>query len=440
MKKILIAGAGKSTIFLIEYLLKYAEENRCHITVADAVLQNAIDKTQNSPFANAVELNVHDADKRQLLVKSCDIVISMLPPVLHIKIAEDCLQFGKHLLTASYLDDGIKKMEKSICEKKLLFLYEMGLDPGIDHMSAMQALHCIKKEGGEIISFKSHCGGLTAPQCDNNPWHYKISWNPANVVRAGKAGAIFKENGSIKELDYNNLFSVDNKIIINGDHYAFYANRDSLAYMELYDLHNVQTFMRTTLRHPDFIKGWKNIIALKLTDETKKYQTNDLSPYSFFKKHLQENKLEHALPDNTLELEQLAFLGFYDDSFFINKGFATACDVLQLLLEKNLALAPTDTDMIVMLHEIIYTKNNFNYEHKSILIVTGDDNKHTAMAKTVGLPLAIAAKKILEGEINIHGLHIPIIPAIYKPVMHELANYGIKFVEDLKTINNIDAI
>jgi saccharopine dehydrogenase (NADP+, L-glutamate forming) len=427
MKEILVAGAGKSSVFLIEYLLQHAAKKNLHVTVADAFLQNAVDKINGSKHGTAERLDVNDTKKRQQLVRKSDIVISMLPPALHIELAKDCLLFEKHLLTASYTDEAVKKMNEEIATKNILFVYEMGLDPGIDHMSAMQMIHTIQKDGGKIISFKSHCGGLVAPESDNNPWHYKISWNPANVVRAGKAGASFKEDGQIKNITYDHLFSPENKVIVNDNVYSFYANRDSLAYIDLYHLHDTKTFVRTTLRHPDFIKGWASIVDLHLTDETKKLQTDGLSPAIFFRKHVDENGLQKALPNDPTILEQFAFIDFYDDGENINKGLQTPCEVLQYLLEKNLVLTPADKDMIVMLHEIEFEKDGNTHSHKSSLVVIGDDNIHTAMAKTVGLPLAIAAIKILDGTIKLRGLHIPIVPEIYNVVMKELEKLGVKF-------------
>jgi saccharopine dehydrogenase (NADP+, L-glutamate forming) len=218
---------------------------------------------------------------------------------------------------------------------------------------------------------------------------------------------------------------------VNDEAYSFYANRDSLAYVDLYNLHEAKTFVRTTLRHPDFIKGWAKIVDLKLTDETKKIQTDGLSPAVFFKNYIDENGLRRHLPTDPQTLEQFAFLDFYDDGENINKGLLTPCEVLQYLLEKTLVLTPADKDMIVMLHEIEFEKNGKTHLHKSSLVVIGDDNIHTAMAKTVGLPLAIAATKILDGTIKLRGLHIPIVPEIYEEVMAELELLGVKFVKSL---------
>jgi len=488
MKNILLFGAGKSATVLINYLTKLVQENNWHFTVADSNEQLLKEKVVLNNYSTTQVLNIENTDARQALITKADVVISMMPPHLHFLIAKDCIEFSKHLLTASYVDDNIKALANTIENKGLIFLCEMGLDPGIDHMSALQLIHQIKTTGGKITSFKSHCGGLVAPENDDNPWHYKISWNPRNVVLAGKAGATFKYENNIVHLPYESLF-ISNELIktATNNTYAFYPNRDSLGYINLYDLQEAETFVRTTLRHPDFCLGWKNIITLKLTDEKPVYDTTNMSIAAFFKAHFKYHQIEQwlsllineKLDDTTvvlekilnhlqsnssnendemllvnkdgeltsfninkdkntvqqnvsninLVLEQLLFLGLDDDETFINKGLCSAADVLQFILEKKLVLNITDKDLIVMLHEITYTKNNELYNVSSLLELVGEDNHKTAMAKTVGLPLGIAAKLIIENKLPVKGLHIPTIPEIYTPVLAELKNHGIIFKE-----------
>jgi saccharopine dehydrogenase-like NADP-dependent oxidoreductase len=211
------------------------------VIVVDANQELILEKTNAHPRSNAIVSDINDAQKRGALISAADIVISMMPPALHILIARDCIQYSKSLLTASYIDDQLKSMDAAIKEKGLIFLCEMGLDPGIDHMSAMELIHSIIEKGGEITSFKSHCGGLVAPESDDNPWHYKISWNPRNVVLAGKAGAIYLEEGANIEKKYEDLFKnaetvsfSDNK---NAYKFGYYPNRNSLPYIDLYQLH-----------------------------------------------------------------------------------------------------------------------------------------------------------------------------------------------------------
>ena len=211
-KHILLFGAGKSATVLIDYLKQLSTEKNWQVTVADSDLKAVQLKVGAHSHTKAVAVDVTNESVRKQYITSADLVISLMPPHLHYLIAVDCITLKKHLLTASYLDEDIKKLSPDIKQSNVLFLYEMGLDPGIDHMSAMQLIHSIKKQGGRITSFKSHCGGLIAPESDDNPWHYKISWNPRNIIMAGKAGAVYKEGGDTVELKYADLFSAKHNV------------------------------------------------------------------------------------------------------------------------------------------------------------------------------------------------------------------------------------
>jgi saccharopine dehydrogenase-like NADP-dependent oxidoreductase len=421
MKQIVLFGAGKSATCLIDYLINEITENNWQLTVADGNLETAKSKIGDAMHANAISINVEEESERQSLIRRADIVISLLPPSLHFLVAQDCAGMNKNLLTASYVDDKIKSLENIISKKGLLFLCEMGLDPGIDHMSSMELINRIKKKGGRITSFKSHTGGLVAPESDNNPWHYKISWNPRNVVRAGAAGAIYKETDFIKTIKYENLF--DNCADINVDgigNLAYYPNRDSLSYVTLYHLESAKTFIRSTLRYPSFCKGWKAVVAAGLTNDKDTVDAKDLS----FKKW----SLAIAPFINKSNEQLLRFLGLFDDSPVPSLA-KTSADILQYLLETKLAMQPHDRDMIVMVHELEYEIDGKEYATRSSLIVKGEDSSRTAMAKTVGLPLGIAAKLILQEKIKLTGLHIPILPGIYEPVLAELKKHHIWFEE-----------
>jgi len=432
MKHILLFGAGKSATVLIDYLKMTAIEKKWKVTVADNNFQAIQSKVGNHDLVHSVQVNILHDEERKALVQQADVVISLMPPTLHYLIAMDCILYKKHLLTASYVDEKIKNEELQIKENGLLFLYEMGLDPGIDHMSALQIIHQIKNKGGTITSFKSHCGGLVAPECDDNPWHYKISWNPRNVVLAGKAGAVFKEKSVSGKLGYEELFHNCNEVEIDGlGKLAYYPNRDSLSYMDVYDLKEAATFMRTTLRHPDFCKGWKYIVDMGLSNENEIIETDELTVADFFAHYVEQHQLHSLLKEtlsNPLTNKQFGFL-FLGNQTIINKGRCSIADVLQFILEQKLMLRYHDKDMIVMLHEIAYEINNQQSTIKSLLIVKGDNNVRTAMAKTVGLPLGIAVKLLLEGKVKEKGLHIPIIAPIYEPVLKELQANGISFHE-----------
>jgi saccharopine dehydrogenase-like NADP-dependent oxidoreductase len=498
MKKVLLFGAGKSATVLIDYLLRNALSENWIVTVVDANPELVAEKIGNALGAVAASFDIKDDKKRSSYILEADIVISLLPPALHFLVAKDCLQYKKSLLTASYVDENIRALKDDIEKAGVLFLCEMGLDPGIDHMSAKKLIDQIHAKGGKINSFLSHCGGLVAPENDNNPWRYKISWNPANVVSAGKAGADFMLNGISAHMDYENLFSEKRFVRTDGlEQLCWYPNRDSLSYMKLYSLEDCPTFIRTTLRYPDFIYGWKNVIELKLTDDKLLYQTNGMTLMEFFKQHFERNGFGHwlrekmqqqfesskkiledlvnlvelqdevsqvsqeriqqfmmvtengALQDIDLEdlktnaaatvaakmhdaktiLSQLFFLGMDDNQTMINMGECSAADVLRFALEKKLALRPGEKDLVVMIHEIEYELDHKKHKIQSSFSLEGDDDRRTAMAKTVGLPLGIAARLILNNEVQEKGLQIPLKPEIYEPVLKELRKNGIRFVE-----------
>lgn len=418
MERIVLFGAGKSSTGLIDFLLRQPVA----LTVVDASLEAALSKTRGADAGagrvTGVGLDVlTQAEERLALVRSASVVISLMPPALHQLIAADCLSERRHLLTASYVDDGIRAMGTAVRERGLLFLCEMGLDPGIDHMSAMSLLDGIRGGGGEVLSFRSHCGGLVAPSSDDNPWHYKISWNPRNVVLAGKAGARYREEGSERTVPYEGLFDPTRLLDVPGlGSLAWYPNRDSLGYAPLYGLADIPTFMRTTLRHPDFCAGWREVIRLGLTDETPAFQTDGLSLASFFRACA-----PLAVPD-----ERMRFLGWNDDTI-INRGLCSAADVLQFALKRALPLAPADRDMVVMMHEVTYRLEGTLKTDTATLVLEGRDAVHTAMARTVGLPLGIAAMLLLEGSLKPTGLHIPTLPEIYEPVLARLEREGVRF-------------
>jgi saccharopine dehydrogenase-like NADP-dependent oxidoreductase len=417
MKQILLFGAGKSATSLIRYLVDLTAARQWQLVVAESSLALAMSKLGNAPHARAVELLVEDEEARTALVRQADIVISLLPPALHYQVALSCLAAGKHLLTASYVDPALRALEKQIRDSGLLFLGEMGLDPGIDHMSALQMISAIKANGGQIQSFHSHTGGLVAPESDDNPWHYKISWNPRNVVLAGAAGAQYKKNGEVVTIPYHRLFASTGEIILpETGPLAWYPNRDSLSYIPIYGLQEAHTFIRTTLRYPIFCQAWQAIVSAGLTSERLLVDSPTYADWS----------MPLLLYTNGSNRPLFEWLGLFDKTP-IPSAARSSADVLQYLLETRLAMSPQDKDMIVMQHEIVYHRSGRSFTEKSTLIVKGEDRSHTAMARTVGLPLGIAARLILEGKIDLTGLHIPILPEIYDPVMRELGQLGIRF-------------
>jgi saccharopine dehydrogenase (NADP+, L-glutamate forming) len=423
LKTILLIGAGKSATVLIDYLLHEAEINSWKFIIADADKKMVLAKTNNSPFAEVITLDVTNDKQRETVIQRAHVVISMMPPALHFLVAKDCVEHRKHLLTASYLDEKMKSLKDEINHRKLFFLCEMGLDPGIDHMSAMKIINGIKEQGGTIRSFQSHCGGLVAPESDNNPWHYKISWNPRNIVMAGSAGAEYKLNGKTEKVSYENLFDTANAVKIDGlGELAFYPNRDSLSYIPLYKLQEADTFIRTTLRYPSFFIGWNAIVHAGLTDDISPVNVTGLTFATW------SAAIQPFVNENNRAL--LAFLGLFE-ALPVPASAKTSADILQYLVENKLGMLPSDKDMIVMLHQFEYELNGQQKFLESSLVVKGDNSLHTAMAKTVGLPLGIAAKLILNGTLRLTGLHIPTVKDIYEPVLKELEDHQLKFSEKL---------
>jgi saccharopine dehydrogenase-like NADP-dependent oxidoreductase len=430
MKKILLFGAGKSATSLIRYLLKLTATRGWQLVVAENNLILAQAKIGGSPQARAIAIDVNREAECDALVAQADIVISLLPPSLHYQVALSCVKENKNLLTASYIDEAIRSLEPEINARGLLFLGEMGLDPGIDHMSALQLIRHIQQQEGVIDSFYSHTGGLVAPASDDNPWHYKISWNPRNVVLAGSAGASYLEEGKVVNRNYTEIFDHPREIMVpRVGNLAWYPNRDSLSYIPLYGLQTARTFIRTTLRYPAFCRAWHNIVRAGLTDATTPLDSgrNRTGAVATAGALTYANWSAPLLPFvDTISRPAYDFLGLFDD-IPVPATARVSADALQHLLETKLAMRPADRDMIVMVHEIGYQRQGKAYQARSILRIEGDDSLNTAMAHTVGLPLGIAAVLVLDKKIRLTGLHIPIVPAIYDPVMAELEQQGIRF-------------
>jgi saccharopine dehydrogenase-like NADP-dependent oxidoreductase len=416
--KILLFGAGKSATSLIRYLIDITAARGWQLVVAESNRPLAESKLGNAPHASVAALDVSQEAARDALVETADIVISLLPPSLHYLVALSCLKKSKNLLTASYLDAGIGALQQDISDKGLLFLCEMGLDPGIDHMSALQLISRIKEQDGRIHSFYSHTGGLVAPSSDDNPWHYKISWNPRNVVLAGSAGAAYREAGQTVRRSYADIFQKTGRVSLPGiGELAWYPNRDSLSYIPLYGLEEARTFIRTTLRYPAYCNAWKDIVGAGLTDDRQALA----APLTYVE---WSASLQPFV--NNENRACFEFLGLFDHTA-VPPQAQTSADILQHLLETKLAMRPADKDMIAMIHEIGYSRDGAAYTAQSSLIIEGEDSLHTAMARTVGLPLGIAAVLVLDGRLPLTGVHIPILPVIYEPVLQELEQQGIRF-------------
>ena len=439
MKKILIIGAGLSTSYLIDYLLDNSEQYDWEVTVGDISEERARQKVNGHPRGKAKIFDINDDLESWRSIAYTDVVISMLPARMHHLVAEKCMDLRKPMLTASYVTDQIKSLEEKALRAKVPIMMELGLDPGIDHMSAMNVINRIKDEGGTINSFYSFTGGLVAPESDNNPWNYKFTWNPRNVVLAGMGVSTFIHNGMYKYIPYHRLFDrVLKRKILNLGEFEIYANRDSLKYREIYDLKDVPSIFRGTVRRPGFCKAWNVFVRLGCTEDDYIIEDSENLTYrDFINSYLRydptmpvEIKLQeycHNANDPVI-FDKLKWLGIFDRRKIGLKN-ATPAQILQKILEEKWKMDPQDKDMILMQHEFKYTLNGEDKMLVSAMAKEGVDQSQTAMAITVGLPLAITTKLLLTGKINHTGIVIPIHKDIYEPVLTELETFGIHFEE-----------
>lgn len=440
MKRILILGAGLSATSLIDYLLDHSEKEDWQIRLGDLDEKLAESKIKGHTRGEAFRFDVSDSSQIEQEVKQCDIAVSMLPARFHIEIAHTCLKFNKHMVTASYVSKEMKALDTEAKAKGLTFLNELGVDPGIDHMSAMRVIDNIRNSGGKLTLFKSSTGGLVAPEYDNNPWHYKFTWNPRNVVLAGQGTACFIRNGKYKYIPYTQLFNrTETTSVLDYGEFEIYANRDSLSYRETYGLEDIPTIFRGTMRRPGYGKAWNVFVQLGMTDDDTIYQGDENTSYREFMNAFLRYDPEMSVEDKLCEfmkfdrdheiMKKLEWLGIFDDTPIQMKN-ASPAQILQKLLEKKWALEPQDKDMIVMQHQFEYELNGKKKGITSSFAYIGKSQAETAMAITVGTPAAIATRLLASGKFTKPGVHVPVIPELYNPILDELENYDIKFIEE----------
>lgn len=438
MLNVLVAGAGKSSTWLIKYLLQHASRAKWTVTVADGSAAAIASRIGDHPSAKPAVFDITNDRERRQLVQNADIVVSLMPPGLHVLLAKDCLEYRKHLITSSYISPEMKELDKAVKDAGLMFMCEMGLDPGIDHMTANQIIHSIQRVAGELTSFSSYCGGLIAPESDDNPWHYKFSWNPRNIIDAGKAGAAYLKGGVTTEVDYAGIFRKNETIEVSGHgRFAWYPNRDSLKYLDTYEVPDATTFLRATLRHPDFCLGWNALVKLGATDSEQLSGGNPATYAEWLRAMSRHTDSTVSLRDhvaNELQLKakekvlkMMEWLGLFSDEVLPadkkNNG-----DVLLTLLEQKWAMRPEDKDMVVMQHEVEYKHRGRENKLISSMVIKGENRELSAMAKTVGLPMGILTRMVTSNKLRLpQGVLIPNMPAIYRPVLNELVHYGIEF-------------
>jgi saccharopine dehydrogenase-like NADP-dependent oxidoreductase len=444
LKKILVLGAGRSSIYLIEYLLDAATKHEWEVTIADLQLAAAVQKAAGHKHARPVALDLRSEAQLQTEVARANVVVSLLPADMHLPVAHACVKFQKSMFTASYVSPGMQALDGAARSAELLFLNEMGCDPGIDHMSTMELIDEIRSRGGIIKALYSYTGGLVSRESDTHPWHYKFSWNPRNVVLAGQPGpARYLANNYIRYKPYNRIFRETERVEVPGfGELDAYANRDSLPYKKYYGLEHAHTILRATFRYPDYCQGWSIFVFLGLTNDDLSLENCDQITYrdflnmflppddtttvrAGFEKTLRE-RLNFSPDQVVIAMAQFDYLEFFSDRTFKKKQ-ATPASLLLEILEDKWQLASSDRDLIVMHHRLLYELEGKELEKTSTLVLEGHDDYRTAMAKTVGLPLAIAVKLYLTGGLQLSGVHIPTLPDIYEPVLAELEAHGIRF-------------
>ena len=441
MRNILVIGAGRSSATLIKYLAEKSAQHQFCITVADYCLKTAQSKVKKHPNTTAIYLDIFDNQARRDAINKASIVVSMLPAKLHIEIAKDCIDLKKNLVTASYISKQMKALEKEVKKNKLLFMNEVGLDPGIDHISAMHLIDRIRDSGGKMLLFESFTGGLIAPESDTNLWNYKFTWNPKNVVTAGQKGvAKFIQEGTYKYIPYHKLFRRTEILEIEGyGKFEAYANRDSLAYRDEYGLQNIRTLYRGTIRRVGFSRAWNILVQLGMTDDSYILEGSENMSYRDFTNAFLaynpsdsvELKMRHYLKidqDDTI-WEKLLELDLFNANKKIGLKSASPAQALQKILENSWTLHPDDKDMVVMYHKFGFELKGKKKQIDSNMVVVGENQTQTAMAKTVGLPVAITTLLILNKQITETGVQIPIKKQVYHPILKQLEKNGIVFNE-----------
>lgn len=447
MKNILIIGAGRSATALIEYTLKEAEKHNWFVTVADADPDAAEQKVNGHPNGRGTWLDVTKPNDRRDIIERNDVVVSMLPAHLHLKVAKDCIKYKKHLVTASYISRDMYRLGDQVKSAELIFMGEMGLDPGIDHMSAMQTINELRVKGAELTAFRSYAGGLVAPESDNNPWHYKFTWNPRNVVLAGQGTAQYIEDGHYKHIPYHRLFAQYETIDVPGmGQYEAYPNRSSLLYRTTYGLEKIPSLLRGTLRCKGYCDAWNALVQIGLTDDSYPIiGSKDLTYYKLVDGYLPRNEGNNTLKERVALLlkidkdsdviKKLEWLGIFDRSK-IGLSKATPARILQHLLEQKWTLQPDDKDMIIMQHEFDYKLDGKSESLVSTMVLKGHDSVDTAMSRLVGLPLGIFVKLIMLGKIKATGVNIPVMEEVYTPVLKELEEYDVIFKETIRELES----
>jgi saccharopine dehydrogenase-like NADP-dependent oxidoreductase len=453
MKRIVVLGAGQSSPFLIRYLLGLAAERGWLVTVGDLDPDLAAARLAGHPRGEAIAFDAAEDGRLEALVAEADLVVNLMPPELQLPIARECVHQYTHMVSVSYASPEIRALGDEAGRRGVLLLMEIGLDPGIDHMAAMSLIDRLHRQGGIVDSFVSYGSGVPAPESVDNPLAYAITWSPRSVVLAGSEGAHFLRDGRLRAVPKHRVFDCTWPVQVEGvGRMTAYPNRDSLAYRRLFGLAQAQTLIRGTLRHPGFCRAWRQVVRLGLN--TDRISVPNLAERSFAElvdmflppglvgSTVEERTAEFlGLPADDAALASLRWLGLFSDEPSGVAG-ATVTDALVHLLLEKLRLPPGGRDMVVLLHELLVrypaageAAPGRRERVTSTLVERGEADGMTAMARTVGLPAALAARLVLDGGIDLAGCRIPTEPAIYEPVLAELEREGVRFVERVERLD-----
>jgi len=441
MKKVLVLGAGLVAGAHTRYLL---EQPDFHVTVASRTVRKAKDIIKDYPNGEARQLNVADAAALEGLISQADLAVSLLPYAYHPTVARLCVKHRKHMVTTSYVKEPMVQLDGAAQEAGVILLNEIGVDPGIDHMAAMKIIHQVQRDGGEITSFTSWCGGLPAPEANSNPYGYKFSWSPKGVLLASRNSARYLKDGMEVMIPGEELF--DHRwtvpVEVEGEMIDFegYPNRDSLPYMETYGITTTRGMFRGTLRNVGWCETMKKIVDLGLVDTDKLDDIAGLTFAQFTARLIgssgdlkQDLAAYLSIAEDSQVMSRLEWLGLLsDDPLPVTKG--APIDILTARMLEKMQFEEGERDLLILQHEFMAEYPDQRQKITATMVDFGIPHGDTSMSRTVGLPAAIGVRMILQGKINLTGVHTPVVPEIYEPVLEELERLGIGFTETWETI------
>jgi len=439
MQKVLILGAGMVVRPIVTHLLK----KNIQVTVATRTKSKADEIIGSHKNGRAIAWTIEDMAGLDKMISAHDLTVSLLPYIHHLKVAGLCIKHKKNMVTTSYVKPEMKALDAEAKKAGIIILNECGLDPGIDHMSAMRIINNVHNRGGAVLEFYSICGALPAPEAATNPFRYKFSWSPKGVVMAGNNDGRYLKQGEILDIPTEALFKNPFKVDFKGvGTLEVYPNRDSLAYREIYGIPEVRTLYRGTFRYPGWCETLDVMKQLTLISNEKfdmtgmtyadmvRHQLKAGSPLSALGSLRQQVATHLGIPVSAHSLEALQWLGIFDE-IKMNRSVDSTFEVTSDLMISKMALGPEERDMVALQHTFLAEYSDGRKEViRSRMLDFGKIKTDTSIARTVALPAAIGVEMILDGEITVKGVHIPVIPEIYNPILDKLESLNIKMIEE----------